>query len=118
MIVVEAILSASALLHGGAAQSVGRSVVGAFKRWRAAYTAWHRERRAMAELLSMSDRDLRDIGINRCETRMRFLATQRASVLPCATECLRLRYGGTGRDVEASRAHFATWPQQSGHWPD
>jgi hypothetical protein len=60
MIVVEAILSASALLHGGAAQSVGRSVVGALKRWRAAYTAWHRERRAMAELLSMSDRDLRD----------------------------------------------------------
>jgi hypothetical protein len=35
---------------------------------------------------------------------MRFLATQRASVLPCTTECLRLRYGGTGRDVEASRA--------------
>ena len=67
MIVVEAILSASALLHVGAAESVGRSVVGAFKRWRAAYTAWHRERRAMAELLSMSDRDLRDIGIDRCE---------------------------------------------------
>ena len=31
------------------------------------YTTWHRERRAMGELLSMSDRDLRDIGINRCE---------------------------------------------------
>ena len=67
MIIMEAILSASALLHGRAAQSVGRSVVRTFKRWRAAYTAWHRERRAMAELLSMSDRDLRDIGIDRCE---------------------------------------------------
>jgi|SRR6516225_4334337 uncharacterized protein YjiS (DUF1127 family) len=67
MIIVEAILSASALLHGGAAQSVGQSAVRTFKRWWAAYTAWHRERRAMAELLSMSDRDLRDIGINRCE---------------------------------------------------
>ena len=67
MIIMEAILSASALLHGRAAQSVGRSVVRTFKRWRAAYTAWHRERRAMAELLSTSDRDLRDIGIDRCE---------------------------------------------------
>ena len=67
MIIMEAILSASALLHGRAAQCLGRSVVRTFKRWRAAYTAWHRERRAMAELLSMSDRDLRDIGINRCE---------------------------------------------------
>jgi len=67
MMIMEAVLSASALLHGRAAQSVGRSVVRAFKRWRAAYTAWHRERRAIAELLSMSDRDLRDIGINRCD---------------------------------------------------
>jgi hypothetical protein len=48
MIIMEAILSASALLHGRAAQSVGRSVVRTFKRWRAAYTAWHRERRASA----------------------------------------------------------------------
>ena len=67
MIIMEAILSASAPLHGRAAQSVGRSVVRTFKRWQAAYTAWLRERRAMAELLSMSDRDLRDIGIDRCE---------------------------------------------------
>jgi uncharacterized protein YjiS (DUF1127 family) len=67
MIIMEAILSASALLNGRAAQSVGRLVVRTFKRWRAAYTAWHEERRAIAELLSMSDRDLRDIGINRCE---------------------------------------------------
>jgi uncharacterized protein YjiS (DUF1127 family) len=67
MIIVQAILSASALLHGRGAQPVGRSVVRTFKRWQAACTAWHRERRAMAELLSMSDRDLRDIGISRCE---------------------------------------------------
>ena len=67
MIIMEAIWSASALLHGRAPQFVGQSVVRTFKRWRAAYTAWQRERRAMAELLSMSDRDLRDIGANRCE---------------------------------------------------
>lgn len=67
MIIMEAILSASAPLHGRAAQSVGRWAVRTFKRWRGAYTAWHRERRAIAELLSMSDHDLRDIGIDRCE---------------------------------------------------
>jgi uncharacterized protein YjiS (DUF1127 family) len=67
MIVMEANLSASALLHGGAAQFVGRSVVQRLKRWRAVYTAWRRQRRAADELGSMSDRDLRDIGINRCE---------------------------------------------------
>src|SRR5262249_47437464 len=67
MIIMVANLSASALMHGGAAQFVDRSVVRRFKRWRAVYTTWHRERRAVAELLSISDRDLRDIGINRCE---------------------------------------------------
>ena len=67
MIIMEAILSASALLHGRAVQSVGRSVLRTFKRWSAAYTAWRIERLAIAELLSMSDRDLKDIGLNRCE---------------------------------------------------
>ena len=67
MIIMEAILGASAPLHGRAAQSVGRWAVRTFKRWRATYTAWHRERRAIAELLSMSDHDLRDIGIDRRE---------------------------------------------------
>jgi uncharacterized protein YjiS (DUF1127 family) len=61
------ILSASAQVHGRAAQFVCRSVVGILQRWWATYTAWRTERRAIAELLSMSDRDLRDIGINRCE---------------------------------------------------
>jgi len=64
---MQAILSASALLHGRAVQSVGRSVLRTFKRWSAAYTAWRIERLAIAELLSMSDRDLKDIGLNRCE---------------------------------------------------
>jgi len=67
MIIMQAILSASALLHGRAVQSVGRSVLRTFKRWSAAYTAWRIERLAIAELLSMIDRDLKDIGLNRCE---------------------------------------------------
>ena len=100
MIIMEAILSASALLHGRAAQSVGRSVVRTFKRWRAACTAWHRERRAMAELLSMSDRDLRDIGINRCESCAPFAATQRASVIPFTAQFRsRSQYQGRAREV-------------------
>ena len=38
MIIMEAILSASALLHGRAAQSVGRSVLRTFKRWSTSYS--------------------------------------------------------------------------------
>jgi uncharacterized protein YjiS (DUF1127 family) len=67
MIIVEAILSVSALMRGRAAQSAARSVVRTFKRCWAACMAWQREWRAIAELSSMSDRDLRDIGVNRCE---------------------------------------------------
>jgi uncharacterized protein YjiS (DUF1127 family) len=67
MITIETILSESARLHDRAAQSAGRSVARTLKRWWAAYMAWHIERRAIAELMSMTDRDLRDIGINRCE---------------------------------------------------
>jgi uncharacterized protein YjiS (DUF1127 family) len=67
VIIVEAMLSASTLLHGGVAQSVRRSVERTLTRWWAAYAAWRMERQAIAELLQMSDRDLRDIGINRCD---------------------------------------------------
>ena len=67
MAVIETILSASARLHGGATQSVSRSVVRIVQHWWAAYTTWRLDRQAIADLLSMSDRDLRDIGINRCE---------------------------------------------------
>jgi uncharacterized protein YjiS (DUF1127 family) len=67
MITMETGLRTSPLLGGKAAQSIGRSVLQTFKRGRAAYTGWHNEQPAIVELLSMSDRDLRDIGINRCE---------------------------------------------------
>jgi len=67
MITMEAILRASPLLHGRTAQSLNRSVLQTFKRWWAAYITWRNEQRSIAELLSMNDRDLRDIGINRCE---------------------------------------------------
>ena len=67
MITIKTILSVPPLLRGRAAQSVDRPVLQIFKRWWAAYMAWRNEQRAIAELLSMSDHDLRDIGINRCE---------------------------------------------------
>ena len=67
MITRRTILTAPPLLHGRAAQSVDRPVLQTFKRWCAAFVAWRNEQRAIAELSSMSDHDLRDIGINRCE---------------------------------------------------
>jgi uncharacterized protein YjiS (DUF1127 family) len=35
--------------------------------WREFVTAWLQRRRERAELLAMSERDLRDIGITRCD---------------------------------------------------
>jgi len=67
MITIKTNLSVPPLLHGRAAQSVDRPVLQTFKRWWAAYVASRNEQRVIAELLSMSDRDLRDFGINRRE---------------------------------------------------
>jgi hypothetical protein len=55
MIIMEAILSASALLYGRAAQSVGRSVVRTFKRWRAVAT------RVFAVVMSVKQRDVQHL---------------------------------------------------------
>jgi len=67
MTVIGTISSASTRLRGGAAQSVSQSMVRILQRCWAAFATWRREQRAIAELLSMSDRDLRDIGVNRCD---------------------------------------------------
>jgi uncharacterized protein YjiS (DUF1127 family) len=38
-----------------------------FRVWKAAYVAWRVEQAAMHQLERMSDRDLRDMGLTRCE---------------------------------------------------
>jgi len=40
-------------------------MIAMLKRWWAAYTAWRIEQAAITELSSFSDRELRDIGVNR-----------------------------------------------------
>jgi uncharacterized protein YjiS (DUF1127 family) len=38
-----------------------------FRAWKAAYVTWRIEQTAMQQLERMSDHDLRDIGLTRCE---------------------------------------------------
>jgi uncharacterized protein YjiS (DUF1127 family) len=56
--------------------------INALNRWRSAYKAWRREQAATFELASLSDRDLKDIGLNRCEIAraVRFRPRCRAEV--------------------------------------
>jgi uncharacterized protein YjiS (DUF1127 family) len=55
-----------------AAQRPGRhsrtsGLAATLKRWWVAYITWRIERRAIFDLSSMTDRDLKDIGVARCE---------------------------------------------------
>ena len=42
-------------------------LVAPWKRWRSAYKTWRLERAAITQLSSLSDRQLKDIGLNRSE---------------------------------------------------
>jgi uncharacterized protein YjiS (DUF1127 family) len=59
--------SAPAVLHGIAGQSRGRRLVATLKGWWATYRTRRAEQAAIAQLWSMSDRELRDIGLTRSE---------------------------------------------------
>jgi uncharacterized protein YjiS (DUF1127 family) len=53
--------------HGIAGQSWSRQLVATLKGWWASYQTQCAEQAAIAQLWSMSDRDLRDIGLTRSE---------------------------------------------------
>jgi uncharacterized protein YjiS (DUF1127 family) len=44
-----------------------RELCGALKRWQSAFKAWSRERAAINALGALSDRQLKDIGLDRSE---------------------------------------------------
>ena len=48
-------------------QSWTGDLLATLKRWCVAYIAWRIERAAIAQLCVMSDRQLKDIGVSRCE---------------------------------------------------
>ena len=50
-----------------AQQLSASELIGALKRWWSVYKAWRSEQTAIVELASLSDRDLRDIGLHRSE---------------------------------------------------
>jgi uncharacterized protein YjiS (DUF1127 family) len=59
--------SAPAMPHGIVGQSWGRQLVATLKGWWATYKTRRAEQAAIAQLWSMSDRELRDIGLTRSE---------------------------------------------------
>ena len=64
---MKTVSSTAAIPHGTAGQSWGRELIAALKdRW-TVYQTWRAEQAAIARLWSMSDRDLRDIGLTRSE---------------------------------------------------
>lgn len=61
------ILSGEATAQGMAGQSRSAGIAATLKRWCAAYVTWRIEQVAIAHLRSMSDRELKDIGLTRCD---------------------------------------------------
>ena len=59
------ILSAPASAQSVGWPSVPKSLGGTLKRWWVAYLVWRIERTAATRLFSMSDRQLKDIGLTR-----------------------------------------------------
>jgi uncharacterized protein YjiS (DUF1127 family) len=59
--------SASSERRAAALHPWVRELSGALKRWQSAFKAWSRERAAINALGALSDRQLKDIGLDRSE---------------------------------------------------
>lgn len=61
------ISSAPAAAHGTVGHAWASGLATTLKRWWVAYITWRLEQAAIGVLCSMSDRELRDIGLTRCD---------------------------------------------------
>jgi uncharacterized protein YjiS (DUF1127 family) len=59
--------SVTTATRGLSRQSCTGDLLATLKRWCVAYITWRIERAAIAQLCLMSDRQLKDIGVSRCE---------------------------------------------------
>jgi uncharacterized protein YjiS (DUF1127 family) len=59
--------SAPAAAQGTADHSPDSGLAASLKRWWAAYLAWRSRRAAMVALCAMSDLELKDMGLRRCD---------------------------------------------------
>jgi uncharacterized protein YjiS (DUF1127 family) len=65
--IMHTISSAPAAAQGTVGHSWGSELAATVKRWWLAYITWRLQQAAIAMLCSMSDRELRDIGLTRCD---------------------------------------------------
>jgi uncharacterized protein YjiS (DUF1127 family) len=63
--IMRTVPSGNAALQGIARQFWAKRVVPPFKRWLVAFWSWKAEQAAIARLHSMTDRELKDIGLTR-----------------------------------------------------
>lgn len=63
--IMRTVPSGNAVPQGIARQFWAKRVVPPFRRWLVAYRSWKAEQAAIARLHSMSDRELKDIGLTR-----------------------------------------------------
>jgi uncharacterized protein YjiS (DUF1127 family) len=69
--------SATTATQGMSRQSRIGGLLATLQRWWVAYINWRLEQAAIARLCSMSERELRDIGVSRCEiTRAVMVGTE------------------------------------------
>jgi uncharacterized protein YjiS (DUF1127 family) len=64
---MSAIFSATAAARGITGRSCVNGMAATLNRWWAAYVTWRLERAAIRQLGSLSDRQLKDIGLDRSE---------------------------------------------------
>jgi uncharacterized protein YjiS (DUF1127 family) len=67
MEIIMSAISSAAARHSNAANGPLAMARAAVKRWWGAYIAWRVQEAAIAQLISMSDRDLKDIGLPRSQ---------------------------------------------------
>jgi uncharacterized protein YjiS (DUF1127 family) len=105
--IMSKIPNAPTAAQGAARYSWASGLVGTLKRWRAAYITWRIEQAATTQLWSMSDLELKDIGLTRSDITgaVRGEATRvRASSLSCsATLRTNVQINGKKRRAVPSR---------------
>ena len=64
--------------HRGSAYTIVQTLAGTLKRWWVTYITWRTGNIAIAQLKEMSDRELEDIGLTRCDIARAVMGTQRS----------------------------------------
>jgi uncharacterized protein YjiS (DUF1127 family) len=77
--IMSTISNAPAVAQDMVEESTGSGPLATLTRWSVAYITWRTEQAAIAQLWSMTDRELKDIGLTRSQIRAKRRATTRSA---------------------------------------